>query len=320
MVKIAVAAPGQVASEIIEGLVATGKHEIILLARRDPRAGDITEGVTWNKVDFSNKESLTSILSGVHTVLSFVMAHTDENSVSQKTLIDASIAAGVKRFAPSEWFIANYNVLSWYYEKLRVREYLEEVNKDKKVLEYTLFQPGMFTDYFANVQTNKYVVHNNFLPWDFDNRSIFSFSGKLDGRLTATSVKDMVNIVAKAVEYEGEWPKVGGIAGDTVTLAEILDLGKKIRGGNWKVINLDLDALKRGELDDAYVRIIDHPALANLDEASKLAFSKNAFIGFLLAISDPNECVVSNEWNGIFPDYKFTTVEEYVSKFWAGKP
>lgn len=42
-------------------------------------------------------------LTGVHTVISFIVAHLDVGSVSQRALIDASITAGVKRFAPNEW-------------------------------------------------------------------------------------------------------------------------------------------------------------------------------------------------------------------------
>jgi hypothetical protein len=39
----------------------------------------------------------------VHTVLSFVVTTADPEGIVQKVLIDASIDAGVKRFAPSEW-------------------------------------------------------------------------------------------------------------------------------------------------------------------------------------------------------------------------
>jgi hypothetical protein len=55
------------------------------------------------KVDFSDKKGLVQVLQGVHTVLSFIVVHLDTDNVAQKTLIDASIEAGVKRIAPSEW-------------------------------------------------------------------------------------------------------------------------------------------------------------------------------------------------------------------------
>lgn len=45
------------------------------------------------------------MLKGVHTVLSFVDAMSDPDNMAQRTLIDASVRAGVKRFAPSEWAV-----------------------------------------------------------------------------------------------------------------------------------------------------------------------------------------------------------------------
>lgn len=47
---------------------------------------------------------------------------------------------------------------------------------------------------------------------------------------TWITAKDLANVVAKAVEHEGEWPVVGGIRGDEVTIGEIIALGEKIRG------------------------------------------------------------------------------------------
>lgn len=42
-------------------------------------------------------------LRGVHTLLSFIQLLSDPDQKAQKNLIDAAIAAGVKRFAPSEY-------------------------------------------------------------------------------------------------------------------------------------------------------------------------------------------------------------------------
>lgn len=55
------------------------------------------------KVDYTDKEALVKALAGVETVLSFITVNSDPDSISQKNLIDASIEAGAKRFAPSEW-------------------------------------------------------------------------------------------------------------------------------------------------------------------------------------------------------------------------
>jgi hypothetical protein len=48
--------------------------------------------------------------------------------------------------------------------------------------------------------------------------------------MTMTTVQDIAVIVAQAVDYEGEWPKVGGIRGNRVTVSQILEIGEKVRG------------------------------------------------------------------------------------------
>ena len=109
-----------VAQEIIDALVATKSHEILLFTRKvspptciatpshpqqDPLPSDANSGVTWAKTDYLDVKELTRLLAGTHTVLSFVAPYLDQEEAfnAQKNLIDASIQAGVKRFAPSEW-------------------------------------------------------------------------------------------------------------------------------------------------------------------------------------------------------------------------
>ncbi|KAG7288283.1 hypothetical protein NEMBOFW57_007814 [Staphylotrichum longicolle] len=220
MVKIAVAGPGRkylqppkVAHEIIDGLLATGKHEITLLARKDPTPELEIEGTTWVKVDYLDRPSLVKALTGVHTVLSFIVAHKDIDNVTQKALIDASIEAGVKRIAPSEWALAKFDNLDWYHNKLVIREYLKEKNKNGKVIEYTLFQP--------------------------------------DNRVSYTAIADFVNIVVKAIAYEGEWPKVGGINGQTLSLADEIAIARESgsdvgTGKPYEIETLDVEDLRAG--------------------------------------------------------------------------
>jgi hypothetical protein len=114
-----------VALEVIDTLVATKKHEIVLLSRKvrssylslpearglnlltvmkqDVPGEDGRRGVTWVKTSYQDQTELREILNGVHTVLSFIVTRSDPGNVSQKNLIDASVQVGVKRFAPSEW-------------------------------------------------------------------------------------------------------------------------------------------------------------------------------------------------------------------------
>jgi hypothetical protein len=37
--------------------------------------------------------------------------------------------------------------------------------------------------------------------------------------------------VARAVEWDGEWPRHGGIRGNDLSMKEIIALGEKVKGG-----------------------------------------------------------------------------------------
>ncbi|KAL1604028.1 hypothetical protein SLS60_005620 [Paraconiothyrium brasiliense] len=103
MVLIAIAGgSGQVAQEVLDALVATNKHEIILLSRSAPKE-NVGISVMQRVVDYNDKDNLVNALRGVHTVLSFIQVLLDVDQQSQKNLIDAAVLAGVKRFAPSEY-------------------------------------------------------------------------------------------------------------------------------------------------------------------------------------------------------------------------
>ncbi|KAK1964071.1 NAD(P)-binding protein [Colletotrichum sublineola] len=107
MVNIALAGgAGNVGQEVRDALVARGKHEILVLSRKDAPTKILSPGVRWIKTSYDDVDQLAEVLKGVHTVLSFVAGPADptntEQKNTQKLLIDASIKAGVKRFAPIE--------------------------------------------------------------------------------------------------------------------------------------------------------------------------------------------------------------------------
>lgn len=60
----------------------------------------------------------------------------------------------------------------------------------------------------------------------------------------------------------------------------------------------------------------EHPAIPP-EQAEQLAVTIVA--GILLGVS-AGELHVSDEWNRLLPDYKFTRAEEFLSEAWRGKP
>ncbi|CAD0106610.1 unnamed protein product [Aureobasidium uvarum] len=292
MVKIAIAGG---AGKIIDVLLATGKHEILILSR---------------KVDYQSQTQLRHALSGVHTLLSFISEQDDPASPLQKNIIRAAVDAGVKRFAPSEW-------ASWYSYKGEIRRYLEEeVNKDEQILEYTLFQPGYFLNYLTSPYKSSNYLQQMQTPFDFDEGRFIMIDGSDNDRITLTTVQDLAQVVARAVEYEGKWPVVGGISGVELSMKQIIELGESIRGKTFKVEKIPIVELRDGSWKSSWSPKIDHPSIPPQkdDRLSRIMVS-----GILQAIS-AGDLVSSNEWNRLLPDLEFAQSEKFLANVWDGKP
>ncbi|KAK3291660.1 uncharacterized protein B0H64DRAFT_409694 [Chaetomium fimeti] len=315
MVKIAIAGGGgSLGQEVIDVLVATKKHDIIILSRRDAPAEKSDSAVTWTKTNYSVDE-LTSILQGVNVVISFFSPSNDQAEAerAQKALIDASIKAGVKRFAPSEWVTkGGYENMAGYAYKAKTRRYLEDINKDGKVLEYCLFQPGLFSNYLTFPhQTYKHITPIE-MVFDFQNRRALIRDGGEDDHIVLTTAQDVANVVARAVEFEGEWPVEGGMRGSRLSVRELVVLGEKIRGGPFDVEKLKMEDLRSGNCTSSWLPVAGHPSIAPED---KEAAAKMITAGMLLMIGTQSfDC--GDEWNRLLPDYKFTSAEEFLARVW----
>ncbi|KAI8238394.1 hypothetical protein K4K54_000007 [Colletotrichum sp. SAR 10_86] len=316
MVKIAiVGGSSNVGSEVHDALVARGKHEIILLSRKDAPAQKLAPGVQWVKTDYE-VDHLTKILGGVETVLSFVSGPADPTNTSQsdtqKNLIDACIQAGVKRFAPSEWATSKFDHLFWYSFKQVTRDYLAEVNKEKKVLEYCLFQPGLFTNYLTYPFSSSKHVTQLETPVDFKQCRALVVDGGEDVPLTFTTAQDLARVVALAVEYEGEWPLVGGIKGAEITVRQLIALGEKVRGKPFAIEKLKKEDLEASKVTSSWTLEVKHPSIP---PETRKAVAASLLSGILLGFSAG--CFnTSSEWNQLLPDFKFTQPEEFLSQAW----
>ncbi|KAI0133553.1 hypothetical protein BJ170DRAFT_689956 [Xylariales sp. AK1849] len=321
MVKIAIAGAGsQLSREILDKLVATQKHEVIALVRKDPAQFPPLPGVEWVQTTYEDETELAQLLKGVHTVLCFFTVHLDPGSEAQKRLINAAVKAGVRRYAPSEWATgietaSIVDVVPWYDGKIGIRDYLEKLNQDKKVLEYSLFQVGQFLNYLGYPhKTTKHVVTAPLLI-NFDTGHFMALEGGENDQVTYTAVEDIANVVARAIDYEGEWPVVGGIRGSQVTIAELLRIGETIRGKPCTVDWLREEDLKAGVIKtDKYPRV-EHPSIP---EEARDEFTKMALSGFLIA-TGRGAWSVTDEWNQLLPDYEFVQVEDFLKKLWPVK-
>ncbi|KAF2027819.1 NmrA-like family protein-like protein [Setomelanomma holmii] len=317
MVKIAVAGgTGNVATELLRAPLRSGNHEITVFTRASPPSDPIP-GVTYLQVNYHDLPSLLSALTGFQTVLSFLIAHLDTNNIAQKNLIHASIAAGVSRFAPSEWSLASNSGVPAYAPKDEIAAYLSDLKARGELghLEYCLFQPSVFMDYFAH----PHPLSSGLITWpffiDFEKRRAIVLDDG-DVQFNVTAVADVSEMLERALNDERAWSVQGGMRGDTISINELLALGKKLRGGEWQVECVKSEHVARGELKTSFVPQFSHPAVP---PEQREAFSVQFVVDFFNAMKK-GSWDTGDAWNRRFPEYKFTRVEEYLVKAWEGKP
>ncbi|OJJ35945.1 hypothetical protein ASPWEDRAFT_172730 [Aspergillus wentii DTO 134E9] len=255
MVRIAVAG----VTEVIDALVGFQKHETVVFTRSPRLAQSVDHmkpGGTFTYVEYHEKASLVKSLEAVHTVLCFISSFD-----LQTRLTDACIEAGVKLFAPNEWAAGLFT----FREKDRVHQYLQEVNREKMVFEYCLFQPGNFLNYLSYpiLSTTYSLILTN--QWDIKNhRAIVSADG--DYQIILSTVQDMAKVVAEAIEYQGTLLEIGGITGSLISNFELIKLAETIR----EIETVSRENLEAGKLGTSWILILPkHPNMqVNMDWGS----------------------------------------------------
>ncbi|CAD6443912.1 7b9d34ae-6f7f-4e02-a433-f5227adeb13a [Sclerotinia trifoliorum] len=142
---------GALGAPVLDVLIKSNKFNITVLTRSTSKStSHLPTSVTNLPVDFTSVESLTSALKSqnIDAVVSCVGA---PGLKSQSVLIDASVAAGVKRFLPSEFGSDLSNPLTKslpvFGDKITTQEYLEAAVAKNPSLTYTYVRNGSFLDW-----------------------------------------------------------------------------------------------------------------------------------------------------------------------------
>ncbi|KAL4949750.1 hypothetical protein BDW69DRAFT_188011 [Aspergillus filifer] len=140
-------ASGNLGKVILEALIATNKYTITVLTRKNSIA-TFPSPVRVKQVDYDSIEDLAIALTDQDAVISAV-GITAVNA--QEPLIRAAIAAGVKRFIPSD-FSSDFShplasTLPQYTPQLRINTLLQDLVKDHPNFSYTSIRNGPFLDW-----------------------------------------------------------------------------------------------------------------------------------------------------------------------------
>ncbi|CAI6338336.1 unnamed protein product [Periconia digitata] len=307
-----------VATEILRAPIASGKHSITIFTRGSPPATSPSPNVSYKQVDYRDLDSLTEALKGHDVCLSFLLVSLDTNSTAQKNLIHACISAKVRRFSPSEWGVKNGSGMPPYANKELIASYLAtlpETSGPAPTLEYCLFQPSIFMDYFGH----PYPLSPGLPTWSFfidlaARRAVILDHG--DHPIVLTAVNDVSQILCLALSSTEPWPRVGGMRGALTTQNAILALGKKLRGGEWTVEYVRGEDIEKGVLTSEWVPRMTHHAIP---EEKRDGFSRDFMVMMMQGVLR-GSWEVGTEWNERFKEYEFMGLEEYLGKAFEGKP
>ncbi|KAM5364061.1 hypothetical protein ACJZ2D_011678 [Fusarium nematophilum] len=311
MVRVAIAGIGELAQEVIKSTAARVRVPYLIISASQDSPADIPPGLNWSKVDYNDKPQLVRALRGFDAVLSFILVFSDEAYRSQLNLIDAAVEAGVKRFAPSEWSMFVLDHYPMYSYKLQTRQYLEHLNRNGKVLEYSLFTPGIFMDYLGPPQKlNEKNLSYSGLFIDFEKcRAILP--EETDALISFVAVDDFTAVVSEALGCDSEWPVIGGISGSKLTISDLLRLGETIRGKEFTVETVRRHDLQLGKLGTSWVPGSHHSGTSSQQDLTMEQMTSYT----LLAIPD-GHWNLSDEWNNLLPAHKFLDIETFLREAW----
>ncbi|KFH42775.1 Isoflavone reductase-like protein [Hapsidospora chrysogenum ATCC 11550] len=224
-------ASGALGTHVLEKLQASGKFNIRVL-RRIGSPSTFPSNVNVVDVDFDSVDALTAALKDQDAVVSTVgMAQI----LPQRTIIDAAIAAGVKRFIPSEFGSDLSNPRNRtspvYAHKVQIQEYISEKAKTSGIT-YTYIYNNAFLDW--GLEQNFLLRHSEYTPDLVDGG---------ENTFSATSLSSVADAVVGVLSHPEETKNRAVFIEDIkTTQIKLLELAKKAAPGKpWqpRVVKLD---------------------------------------------------------------------------------
>lgn len=229
-------AAGSLGEHVLKALIDSKKFNISILTRPTSKS-TFPSSVKVIKVDISSLSDLTSALKGQDAVVSTVGSM---GALSQITLIDAAVVAGVKRFLPSEFGCdlddPPTSKLPVFGYKIQVLNYIKEQAAKHPEFTYTLIRNNAFLDWGLD--------HDFIFQPKSANPRIFDGGGR---PFTVTSLPTVAKSVVGALSKPEETKNRAVFIQDMVTTQErMLAIAKKLAPERkWEPKHETIDAVHK---------------------------------------------------------------------------
>ena len=219
-------ATGNLGERIARAMLKRGAEvRIVVRANSDSEKINRLEklGVEVFKVNKWNLDELTKACLGVSCVVSSLAGLREVIIDAQKVLLDAAIAAGVKRFIPSDYSLDFTKFSSGENRNLDLRREFHEYLDKTNISATTVFN-GAFTDLITDQ-----------MPLILFKQKIVLYWGSADYRWNFTTVEDTAVYTANAA-LDSSTPRYLRIAGDQINPREIKIVTSEVTGEKFRLL------------------------------------------------------------------------------------
>ncbi|KAF2462059.1 NAD-P-binding protein [Lineolata rhizophorae] len=293
MVTVAVAGgSGGLGLIIAHSILDSKKHKVVVLSRKEnPELSAL--GVDVRPVDYNDLSSLIAALNGVHTVISTIAVPNKALADSQIALINAAVAAGVKRFAPSEFTISSYDSIELYAPKTAVWDAVVASG-----LEYTRFTCGLFHNFWAaGTPKGEKEALAGMPAWNFIinvKAGTADIPGDGGVKIAVIDTRDVARFVTASLDLP-KWDEELGMLGEYASWNELVDKAEKATGRKF---------LRRYTTRQELVKLAEDP-------------EKRFYNQFRIAMVD-QKFTVPPTLNEKFPEIRPMSTQDFLDNAWAG--
>jgi uncharacterized protein YbjT (DUF2867 family) len=300
---------GKLGRAIVDGIVAAGKFEVVILARQADDAKSKEVGARIIAVDYTDPKAIASVLdtNKIEVVISALSSQSPPEA--ELNLIKAASEASVtKRYIPSLWGVHYDEAAASFFPPAAAKlSYVEALKKTS--LEWTYVSNGYFLDYYGAPKVKTYMPP---LSCVVDVANDFAgIPGSGDVPITFTHTFDVGKFTA-ALLTKTKWEDEESIIiGDKVTFNEFVRLAEEIKKTKFTVKYDSIEKLKTGQITE----LPSHPANYPYFPKEMLQGIFSA-IGILLDQGYFN-LKTDHTLNSEFPDIKPMTVREIITEAYA---
>ncbi|KAF3071367.1 hypothetical protein CFAM422_006155 [Trichoderma lentiforme] len=265
---------GNLGPHVVNGLLDAG-FEVTVITRLESQA-IFTDKVTVKRIDITSKEAVEGVLQGHDALVSTISPAAVGD---QRTIIDAAVAAKVRRFMPSEFGVDTRRTeeksLGWILaNKLSVTDYLSEVAKKNPWFSWTGLAVGLFFDWGIKTQ---FLLGINAKD---KTGTIFDSGNKPYAATHVSLIGEAVAAVLKKPEETAN--KYLSIFSFAITQNEVLKIFEEETGSKFQITKLkgsDLikaatDSVAKGDYANSVVPFVQYTFLAD-DSQHPVDITKN---------------------------------------------